>query len=459
MAIFVVLLTVCTSAATGAPLHIPACQRPPRIDGELSDPCWASAAVVEDMAIFRDSDGRRTNDTSALLCRDRAWLYFAFRCHNPLMGHVVQTIFDHDGPVQRDDSIEIFLAPGTAGKLHYHFMLSFANVRNERRIGADFGRDIGWSTPWRSVTRRTKDGWVAEVAIPLFALAGGDLAKATMNLVRSKVEVALDPYGAKMDEKVVFSSWSRLERSAHEPQRFSPVSGLGGFAPEVPFAPLLEDATVEGYRMAGGDTTYTVRLKLVRGTPVSGTVRACALESTEGNDPREVAQDVALHESAQSVTLAVPTDTFRPRNVAVALRDPETGSLYIQSTISDVSALEVMATPVTDRDYYTTEEVVRLRLSPGHPCSPPPRLDPRHLRLRLWPRRSQQVDRARCRSARQGEPSLRQGLVARHPLRPRHDLPPAVPRRCPAPVRRHRRPSDRALRHAHEIGFDSEREP
>jgi len=51
-------------------------------------------------------------------------------------------------------------------------MLSVANTRGERRITVipqGIQRDISWDTPWRSATKRTKEGWNAGAGHP----AGG----------------------------------------------------------------------------------------------------------------------------------------------------------------------------------------------------------------------------------------------------------------------------------------------
>lgn len=108
---------------------------------------------------------------------DNTWLYVAFEVRHPSPDRIVPTQFDHDGIISADDDVEVFIDPGNRGRLYLHYMLSVGNTRAERRITVTpqgIQRDVAWDVPWRSATKRTPQGWNAEMAIPLVAAAGPD---------------------------------------------------------------------------------------------------------------------------------------------------------------------------------------------------------------------------------------------------------------------------------------------
>lgn len=59
--------------------------------------------------------------------------------------------------IARDESVEVFLDPGTDGREYFQFLLSFANAQAKRRhVGGK--REAFWNMPWRSATQNDKDG-------------------------------------------------------------------------------------------------------------------------------------------------------------------------------------------------------------------------------------------------------------------------------------------------------------
>jgi len=99
-------------------------------------------------------------------------------------------------------------------------------TRAERRV-VKGDKQIAWDTPWRSNTRRRKDGWDAEIALPLYAFAGqGDLAAARLNVCRNQTVFGLDGIGERTVRQMDWSSWSQVKRTYHETEQFGRVHGL-----------------------------------------------------------------------------------------------------------------------------------------------------------------------------------------------------------------------------------------
>ncbi len=343
-------------------IRIPECKKTPTMNGTLNDACWKHAAKVTDFYLLRDRAGSKTSDTTVMLTRDNKWLYVGVKCINRNMPHVEQNVSIHDGIVSKDESVEVFISPEANKKLYYMFVLSFANVKHERRmIGGN--RDIGWNCPWRSKTKRLPDGWTAEIAIPLYAIEGCGSKKLAFNVIRNKSEIQLDKFGSKNSEKKVYSSLSKLDRSAHEPQNFTPVSGLENLKPEEPFAPVISGASAGSYEKSGDKLFYPVDIVINPATTVSGKVKVCVAE-TSGGKTREVAENVKV-DGCRKLRINVPVMDFKPKKLEVFLRSQNNKSVLDSMKIADTSSLEIMKKIVSDLNYYSKEKTARLKISLG----------------------------------------------------------------------------------------------
>ena len=237
-------------------IRLTAVEKPPVVDGKLTDECWKTAAVIDRLFLYADPEGGTSDRTKVYAVFDRAWLYLAFDCAHPHPERIETVITQHDGPVHRDESVEIFLDPGTEGALYFHFILNAANVRAEQRVTRSAGADRGWNQPWRSATARTSRGWQAELAIPLYVLAAhGNLSSLRMNVFRNAQIPQVDQQGVQVGTVRASGGWSAVQRSYHEPDRFGKVLGISGPL-KVPFVAGLEEAAVGGYAVEGGRYAY-----------------------------------------------------------------------------------------------------------------------------------------------------------------------------------------------------------
>ncbi len=151
--------------AAAPEIAVPACPAPPYLDGVLTDACWQSAAVITNLSILKTPDATAAH--RVCLARDGQWLYLAVAVAHPVPRHIKQSVFEHDGSVQTDDAIEIFMDPGSAGKFYLHYCLNASNIKSDQLILSSGERDRQARMPWRSAARLTDAGWNAELAFPL----------------------------------------------------------------------------------------------------------------------------------------------------------------------------------------------------------------------------------------------------------------------------------------------------
>ncbi len=356
----------------------PVCAAAPFLDGVLTDACWGAAAELAPWTPLKG--GTNPLPHRAWLARDDAWLYVAAAVAHPHPAHIRETVFEADGPVQQDDSLELFVDPGSGGQLYLHYLLNAANIKADQVCAKPARRDRAYPMPWRSATRRTDSGWAAEIAIPLAALkrcrqltTALDLAQARLNLTITTLIPTLDPYGAVMFTATRCDTWAPLAAGPHEPARFRPLRGLPAFAdirttepgrfltPHL-FLPRLAGVQVGAFDLAGGQPGYVLEATVTNASAVAGAVRVrVADRPLAGAATGAVASATLPGGQGQTIAVRVPMGAPGRRTAVVWLEDPERGGAF-GSWVLDEQALVAMeplaATP--DRNYYTAEPAARM---------------------------------------------------------------------------------------------------
>ena len=136
----------------------------PQIDGRLSDTCWREAVRISGLTAFGSTRRLRFVDvqTSVSACHDGEALYLAFVCLEPYMELVEPPNRKHDGPVWRDDGIEIYLCSDPKNpKLFYQFIISAVGSKYDGK-----GPDDKWNGAWKAAATRSTDRYFIEVAVP-----------------------------------------------------------------------------------------------------------------------------------------------------------------------------------------------------------------------------------------------------------------------------------------------------
>lgn len=326
---------------------------PPRIDGKLDDPAWDKAAVADGFTVLA-SGAAPVALTEAKVGADGRWLYLGIRCEEDTPENLVRRITMRDGPVNADDSLEIFLDPGTDGETYFHFKVSVGNVQADQRV--KHGRTHpDWNAGWQSAVYVDPDvmaarGWSVEMALPLYVLrreAGP--GEWRLNICRNK--------RSKPSE---YTAWSPVKAGFHEPGRFGRVLGLKDIKAEDLFAPLLLSSRVGPYRAEGSGYAYSVHGEVMNDGGLAGRTRLVVNDRPAEGATTTVTEVLDLGPLEKtSYVVRVPVAQPGGRNITITLRDAETGEVMQQSGVSGLDALNPMSV-FLDRNYYTTERVARL---------------------------------------------------------------------------------------------------
>ena len=139
--------------------------QPPKIDGRLDDACWQSAAHI--VGFWRmENSAPEYEPTEAWICYDRENIYVAWYCHDSQPDRIVAQQKKRGGSLQSDDWVGIDLDVDFAKRQTYWFDVSAGGCQVESIPGGSVSK-IEWRGDWRAATARVKDGWQAEMALPL----------------------------------------------------------------------------------------------------------------------------------------------------------------------------------------------------------------------------------------------------------------------------------------------------
>ncbi len=168
---FLILLSSAVGSETeGKSLQALKTSQPPRIDGDLNDPCWRNAPKATGF-VDKLLDTPPEDQTVAYILYDDENIYVAFYCYDSKPEEIVARETKRDGNFRNDDYVSFSINPFGS---HRHSDRSFFLVN---AIGTQFSRIAGgratkteWKGDWKAAVKRVEDGWTAEMMIPFAIL-------------------------------------------------------------------------------------------------------------------------------------------------------------------------------------------------------------------------------------------------------------------------------------------------
>lgn len=144
------------------------------IDGKLDEAVWQKAKPVSDFHFNWWTSGEKEKTVAKMLWDDTN-LYVGYYCYDK---HISAKVTQRNGPVSRDDCVELFVSPNPAKVRNYYgfelnaigTMLSF--IHSDWWRGGRFSEPVGirrcTSYDGRSlkVDSPDDDHWILEIAVP-----------------------------------------------------------------------------------------------------------------------------------------------------------------------------------------------------------------------------------------------------------------------------------------------------
>ena len=156
--------------------------RSPEIDGVLDDSVWETAAVIDEFIQQEPDEGApATEKTEVRVLYDGSNLYFGVRAFESSSAGVLATEMRRDANrILEEDNFQIILDTFRDSRSAYMFVVTPLGAQLDQQVFDDGGRGVrgatasainrDWDGVWSVSARRTPQGWVAEIAIPMVTL-------------------------------------------------------------------------------------------------------------------------------------------------------------------------------------------------------------------------------------------------------------------------------------------------
>lgn len=138
-----------------------------KVDGDLSEPVWQTAALATDFWLKWPRDGGPAPEQTEVRCAyDDKFLYIAAVCRDSTPNYVIQSL-KRDVGYWDSDGFAVVLDPANAANNGWFFAVTAVGVQSEGllSLGSD-GADLNWDNAWLVETKSYPDRWTAEIAIP-----------------------------------------------------------------------------------------------------------------------------------------------------------------------------------------------------------------------------------------------------------------------------------------------------
>jgi uncharacterized protein DUF5916/cellulose/xylan binding protein with CBM9 domain len=167
--------------------------RPPALDGVLTDEGWQRALVIDSFTQQEPADGQpATERTEVRVLYDATHLYISVHAFDSDSSNVIATEMRRDSPRMLDeDNFQIILDTFRDSRSGYMFVTNPLGAKLEQQVFEEGGGSArgfqsninrDWNGVWDAAARRTNDGWIAEVAIPMVTLRSPDVEVQTWGI-------------------------------------------------------------------------------------------------------------------------------------------------------------------------------------------------------------------------------------------------------------------------------------
>lgn len=147
-------------------IEIPLIDTPPKIDGELDDAVWSTAACFQGFFSFKPDYGIPSSEnTVAYLCSDRENFYFAARCFQRNPAEIKGTVTHRDN-MFGDDWVAFCIDTFHDMQSAYAFLVNPLGIQGDGILGADGNLDASHDMVWFSKGVIDDKGYTVEVRIP-----------------------------------------------------------------------------------------------------------------------------------------------------------------------------------------------------------------------------------------------------------------------------------------------------
>ena len=176
-----------------------------RIDGVLDEGSWGRATPLGPLTMIEPMEGEPpTASTEIRVMADVRNLYVGIWAYDDNPAEIVSYSKARDSQLRSEDHIKIIVDPFQDGQSGFMFAINPAGARYDALVAGQGTREnSSWDAVWEANTRRTPEGWTAEIRIPVQSLT---------------FDASLDAWGFNVERRIQrileVSRWASPHRDA-----------------------------------------------------------------------------------------------------------------------------------------------------------------------------------------------------------------------------------------------------
>ena len=176
-----------------------------RIDGVLDEGSWGRATPLGPLTMIEPMEGEPpTASTEIRVMADVRNLYVGIWAYDDNPAEIVSYSKARDSQLRSEDHIKIIVDPFQDGQSGFVFAINPAGARYDALVAGQGTREnSSWDAVWEANTRRTPEGWTAEIRIPVQSLT---------------FDASLDAWGFNVERRIQrileVSRWASPHRDA-----------------------------------------------------------------------------------------------------------------------------------------------------------------------------------------------------------------------------------------------------
>ena len=144
----------------------------PVIDGDLSDPAWRNAAIIEEFYQVDPVEGAPPSQpTRAYIMYDQKNLYVGVYSYDSNPEEIRRSQMQRDLALENDDAVRILIDTFGSFRDSYFFGVNPNGARSDALTENNGSFNDQWNAIWRAKARVVEDGWIAEFAIPFQSIS------------------------------------------------------------------------------------------------------------------------------------------------------------------------------------------------------------------------------------------------------------------------------------------------
>lgn len=160
------------AASPGRTASVGVARSPIEIDGRLNESSWTDVPPIGNLVQRIPNTGAEPSErTEVKLLHDANFLYVGVICYDSEPAHVLATQLSRDANLTSDDRITIVIDPYRDQNNGFYFSTNPEGALVDGLIFANGQFNSDWDSIWIVRTRRTRESWTAEFAIPFKSLS------------------------------------------------------------------------------------------------------------------------------------------------------------------------------------------------------------------------------------------------------------------------------------------------